>query len=208
MPKKVDLSFQRFGLLVVQKEVENRKRYWLCKCDCGNFKEVMSSNLKSGDIQSCGCLRKKTARERATKHKGCGSLEYEIWCSIKQRCFNPNSKAYPNYGGRGITMWADWIEDFQSFIDYIGEKPYKSASIERKNNNGNYEPGNIIWASRYTQARNTRRNVLDIPLVKKIKTMIKNGLSNRQISDLTGINRTTIYNVRVGNTWKDVEIEK
>ena len=207
MPKKIDLSFQRFGQLVVQKEVEGRKRYWLCKCDCGNTKEVMSSNLKSGDVKSCGCLRKKVAKERATKHNGCGSLEYEIWCGIKQRCFNPDNKTYLNYGARGITMYKEWVYNYQAFLDYVGPKPFKNATIDRIDNDGNYEPGNVRWATYTKQARNTRKTVLNIPLVKRIKTMIKNGLSNKEISNLTGINRTTIYNVRVGNTWKDVEID-
>jgi hypothetical protein len=86
------------------------------------------------------------------------SREYQAWKAIKARCNNPKSKPYKGYGGRGIKLHEPWNQSFQSFFDYIGERPSKKHSIERINNNGNYEPGNVIWSIQKQQSNNRRSN--------------------------------------------------
>ena len=85
--------------------------------------------------------------------------EYNIWRSIKDRCFNPFDKSYKHYGGRGIGMYQEWINSFQAFYDYIGDRPRSDLTLDRKNNNGNYEPGNLRWATAKFQARNRSDNL-------------------------------------------------
>lgn len=158
-----DLTGMKFGRLTVIEFVGviNGRAYFKCRCDCGNIHIVSGRNLKSGEVKSCGCLRKEkfTHTTHGLKH----SKYYNIWQLIKRRCYNPNCKEYPNYGGRGITVYEPWINDFQAFYNYIstlehfGEKGY---SLDRENNDGNYEPGNLRWATRAEQARNRRSNVI------------------------------------------------
>ena len=156
-----DLSGLKFGRLTVlnydHKDASN-KSYWLCECECGNECTVQGYLLTSGKTKSCGCL----TRECNTTHGMCHSKIHETWTNIKQRCFNPNNKAYKNYGERGITMYTAWIDDFQAFYEYVstlehyGEEGY---TLDRENNDGNYEPGNLRWATKKEQQRNRRSNI-------------------------------------------------
>lgn len=143
MTKSQDETGNRYGKLVVLKEIKSRKSRsnWLCQCDCGNTKEVLTSRLKSGAVRSCGCLAKKNRKEHGLSH----SKEYLAWTSMKQRCLNPNDKAYANYGGRGITVCDEWKDNFQAFYSYIGKAPGSDYSIDRIEVDGNYEPGNVRW---------------------------------------------------------------
>lgn len=159
--KALDLTGQRFGRLTVLKRAgsKNRQSAWLCKCDCGTEKVITSSNLKTNTI-SCGCYQKEVAKESNTIHgKAHTALAY-VWNSMKQRCFNPNNKAYKNYGGRGITVCAEWKTSFQSFCDYVSALPHfgeKGYTLDRINNDGNYEPGNVKWSTRTEQNNNRRK---------------------------------------------------
>ena len=154
----VDLTGRRFGKLTVIKRVENtkaNKARWLCKCDCGNEKIVVGGDLQSGRTRSCGCLVK--------THGLRNSTIYKIWVGIKTRCYNPNSNNYNRYGARGIKMFAGWLDDFVAFFDYVSAlenfgKP--GYSIDRINNNGDYEPNNLRWTDLNTQCRNRRNNIL------------------------------------------------
>lgn len=163
MGKFQDLTGQKFGRLKVIKRVENKGRQtmWLCKCDCGNEKIVRGSHLINGYIKSCGCLNKEILRQRCSKHLQSKTRLHQIWLRMKQRCVNKNLECYKNYGGRGITVCDDWKNDFMSFYSWSMQNGYKNdLSIDRIDNNGNYEPSNCRWADRKTQARNTRSNRL------------------------------------------------
>jgi len=155
---KVNLIGQRFGrLLVVEFGGKvNGKYSWLCVCDCGGHSKPLSASLLSGGTTSCGCLR----RERSTTHGhtiGGHTREYQIWANIKDRCYNQYNEHYHQYGGRGITMYEDWVKSFDAFIKYIGHRPSNKHSVDRfPNNDGNYEPGNVRWATANQQMRNTR----------------------------------------------------
>ena len=159
MGKIKDLTGQKFGRLTVVEFAEIRKRsaYWRCKCICGSQKIVAGYHLLSGAIQSCGCLWAEVVK----KNRLHSAKVYSAWHGIKRRCFDPNNKAYKNYGGRGITMFEDWINDFQAFYDYVSKLPHfgeAGYSLDRIDNDGNYEPDNLRWATVYEQLRNRRNN--------------------------------------------------
>lgn len=137
------------------------KTLWLCRCECGNERTVVGSNLQNGHQQSCGCLKSELTRIRMTTHghhptEG-QSPEYTAWCNIKSRCYNPEADNYPYYGGRGIRVCDRWLNSFADFLSDVGEKPSAKHTIDRINNEGNYEPGNCHWITMKQQCANRRK---------------------------------------------------
>ncbi len=157
-----DITNQRFERLVVLSQTNrkiNRNVVWNCQCDCGNTVEVKAGDLQSGRVKSCGCLKRDTARALKTIHGMRHTKISNVWIAMKQRCFNPNCKIYKHYGGRGITVCDEWKDDFQAFYDYVSKLPHYGEpgyTLDRINNDGNYEPGNVRWATRKTQNNNRR----------------------------------------------------
>lgn len=156
-----NLIGQRFGRLTVIERTENKsgRTAWKCRCDCGNITTVLANNLKRGFSKSCGCLSKELCSKRGT-HRMKDTKVYREWNGIKQRCLNANNPKYKDYGGRGIKVCDEWLE-FQAFYDYVSKLPHfgeEGYSIDRIDNNGNYEPDNVRWADKNTQARNKRNN--------------------------------------------------
>jgi hypothetical protein len=161
----------RFGLLValsIDKPAYDRRGYpvkrWLCQCDCGVKSVVRATALKSGNTESCGCQSSRaTMAHRTTIHghtaQGKTSPEFRAWCKINERCHDKNSKDYSGWGGRGVSAYPEWRHDFLAFYNHVGPKPSSKHSIDRyPNNEGNYEPGNVRWATSEEQARNRRSN--------------------------------------------------
>lgn len=153
----LNLTGMRFGKLTVLRKVKNhgRRTAWLCACDCGDKVEVVTDSLRSGNTKSCGCLHGET--------HGCSDDRlYNVWCTMKARCDNPNSEKYADYGGRGIKVCEEWHDSFTSFMKWAIENGYdydaprNACTIDRINVNGDYEPSNCRWADAKTQARNQR----------------------------------------------------
>lgn len=159
--KAKNLLGQRFGRLTVVEKVEskNGRSRWKCLCDCGNYKIASSSTLHNGTTTSCGCALLDHIESCKTHGKTHTRL-YHIYAGMKSRCYNPNTKAYKYYGGRGITICEEWLEDFMNFYKWAMENGYSDElSIDRIDVNGNYEPSNCRWADATTQSTNKRNNV-------------------------------------------------
>lgn len=155
------------GLWTVLGEAEARggDLYMRCRCECGAEHEVMATALRTGKSKSCAeCARKMTIakkRELSAEHGGV-SPEYRAWSRMNERCRSPKAKSYGQYGGRGITVCNEWQGEggFQAFIDHIGPRPSENHSLDRIDNEKGYEPGNVRWATKKQQQRNTRKNRL------------------------------------------------
>ena len=145
----------RFGKIVVQSysEYKDGRHYWNCLCDCGKIKVVKQSFLITSDTKSCGCLIGKHITHGASY-----SYTYKSYRNMRKRCLQKTFKYYDNYGGRGIVIANRWLgkDGFKNFLEDMGERP-KGLTLERKNNDGNYEPDNCKWATMKEQLNNTRR---------------------------------------------------
>lgn len=131
--------------------------YWRCRCDCGNVTVVSRGELTSNSgTKSCGCWNRETARRRRMSHGGSYLPEYSSWANMWSRCTNVNNKMHHRYGGRGITVCRRWRK-FETFLEDMGRRPSGGYSLERKNNDGNYEPQNCVWTTRAMQNRNQSR---------------------------------------------------
>lgn len=159
MSAKIDLTGQRFGRLTVIEEAGrvNGTVTWRCRCDCGNESIVLGTNLRAGYSTSCGCYTRERAATENTRHGGRHDRLYAIWTGMRQRCNNPNSQAYKDYGGRGITVCPEWDHNFAAFRDWALANGYRAdLSIDRVDNNGGYRPDNCRWATWHEQRINQR----------------------------------------------------
>lgn len=189
-----DVTDERFVKLVARWPVGRRlptgrkpgngnEILWLCSCDCGSLTVVSLGRLSSGNTKSCGCLKRENARElglalsgrQAVVHGHCRSERrtpgYDVWRAMLQRCENPNCESWKDYGGRGITVCERW-HTFIDFLADMGIKP-KGLSIDRIDNDGNYEPGNCKWSTQSEQNFNQRRSIKN--KIRELNSKTKRG---------------------------------
>lgn len=161
-PRFQDLTGKRFGRLVVLSfaGMKKHKSCWNCKCDCGQMHITVARSLIRGRTKSCGCWHKEAVGCRSYRHGGTGTAEYRIWGDMIRRCTSPSTSAYKHYGGRGITVCDRWRKSFPAFLEDMGLRPSAKHSIDRVNNDGNYEKSNCRWSTQKEQMRNKRTNRL------------------------------------------------
>lgn len=186
----LNLVGEKYGRLTVLSKHGKNKRgeiSWLCRCDCGTVKPIIAGHLRKGNTKSCGCYH----RDAVTSHGMTKMPTFRSWESMKQRCLNPNNRAYSEYGGRGIKVHSQWIDSFDTFLSDMGDRP-KGTSLDRIDVNGDYTPSNCRWATRSEQQRN-----------KRVTAYLKlNGVEKpvKCWSDETGIPSDVIF-WRIRNGW-------
>jgi len=206
MPKPLQVKQgDRYGLLSMIGAAPNgpRGRRFLFRCDCGTEKTLHLIDVRHGGTQSCGCHRVEISKisrppvrvKHGLAKRGCSDVLYTCWEHIKSRCFNTNDPYYHSYGGRGITLHSAWVNDPAAFAHYIqehiGPRP-AGHSIDRIDNDGSYEPGNLKWSTTKQQSLNTRRN-------RRI-TAFGECLTISEWAHKTGIDSMTIH-CRIKRGW-------
>lgn len=198
MGKFIDRTGQKFGRLTLLKRVENNKFnqvQWRCKCDCGKEVIVKSYSLTTGQTKSCGCLKKEQDYINIIKikHNMINTRLYNIWKHMKNRCYNSNNKRHKFYFDKGITVCDEWKNDFMNFYNWAIKNGYKdNLTIDRINNNGNYEPSNCRWATITEQNNNQSKNI-KIKYKNKIYTL-------NELSEKYNIKKNTLYS-RIKRNW-------
>ena len=187
----------------------NGEKQWLCRCECGKSLSVPASRLKAGYPHSCGCTTSgRLATNRlGTNRRGHGmsdTPEYGIWAGMKYRCLNPKAKQYHNYGGRGIKVCPQWIDSFTTFFKHMGPRIHSHYSLERKDNMGNYEPGNCIWAPRYVQNQNRRNNVITRRQACEILWCKDTNLTAKQVARIFEVSSSVVTGIWARRTWMDI----
>ena len=162
MTKRLDVRGMRYGRLLAMgpSPAMGTQTRWIFQCDCGNVKSIGLSTVRTGQIVSCGCRMAET-RIRTFRHgfktRANPAPEYSAWVRMIDRCTNPGHEFWARYGGRGISVCQQWRDDFLNFYADMGPRPSPQLSLDRINNDGNYEPGNCRWATKSEQARNRKQ---------------------------------------------------
>jgi hypothetical protein len=203
---RLDLTGRRFGRWVVlgNPTSDGKRLYWLCRCDCGIERVVASNNLCSGGSVSCGCWQRKVVTRHGNTSVHGKTPEYRVWSGMRCRCTNPRSNRFASYGGRGIVVCERW-QVFENFLEDMGPRPSPRHSIDRINNNGNYEPSNCRWATPSEQSRNQRSTRLNEQLVREIRAARTSGETLASIAKRLGVHPMTVKSAATGQSWRDVQ---
>lgn len=160
--KVKDLTGMEFGRLTVlsmSDEKQGKKYKWLCQCSCGNLTIKAGADMKKGNTKSCGCLAKELSPTWAIKHGMSSTKEYAAWAAMIDRCNREGNEYFSKYGGRGVEVCEDWLNNFEAFMLDMGKAPTKTHSLERIDNDGNYEPSNCKWGTKQEQSQNRSNTV-------------------------------------------------
>lgn len=164
MTRIIDLTGKRFGrLTVLGIDEKNEKKWiqWLCKCDCGNIKSIHGQSLRRGLTKSCGCYNLEALSKNKSKHKMTNSRLYKIWIDVHTRVFNTKHRSYKWYGAKGVTIYDEWKNSFESFYEWSMNNGYEEhLTLDRIDSNGNYEPSNCRWVTMKKQQNNRSSNRL------------------------------------------------
>lgn len=206
MSKKINLIGRKIGKLTVISIASNmgKNTAWKCRCDCGVVRDYLTYNLTSGKSKSCGCARAKSMSNKFTTHGKSKTRLYGIYKGMKQRCLNKNNPAYHYYGGKGVSIYKEWLSDFELFYKWSYNNGYKDGlSIDRINPNGNYEPDNCRWVEVQKQQNNKlnsffitingdRKTLAEWAKCKKIKQQTLYSRFYRMFESLDIINNSDI----------------
>jgi hypothetical protein len=151
-------KYGRLTLMSACEKVHYKPQKWVVLCDCGSIMHVQTSNCRNGHTNSCGCYRRDASRDAHFTHGKSKTPLYKVWDSMWHRCTNTNNKSFVRYGGRGVTVCEQW-STFEGFFADMGHSYSPGLTLERKDNCRNYDPSNVVWATRAVQNNNTRRNV-------------------------------------------------
>ena len=203
---KVGDKYNRWTVLE-RRGIKNRQSNWLCRCECGNEKEVRGPQLTSGKSKSCGCYNSEQKSKMASGYKGknngmyrhgdFGTRLYGIWAAMKRRCNNPNTYWYKEYGGRGIKVCDEWY-DYINFKQWAMDSGYEDGlTIDRIDNDGDYKPDNCRWVNWDVQENNRRDNVY-----VEHKGVV---YTPKEIAKITGLSERTIY-ARIKKGWSSDKV--
>lgn len=210
-----DLAGLRVGRLLVVEMRGKRgpRREWLCRCNCGSEILITTSRLTGNSpTLSCGCITRERVSSEAHRavmlantitHGRSKTPTYTSWCDMIQRCTNPKREKYARYGGRGITVCRRWMDSFENFLADMGERP-TGTTIDRIDNDGNYEPDNCRWSSPREQSINSSKTKLSEQQVREIQNLAASGESQRDIARRFGVTDGHVNNIIAHRAWRDV----
>lgn len=200
--KPINVIGMRFGKLTVtcrSEKTSSAGALWVCNCDCGGSTITTSLKLRSGHTSSCGCMRKAASQSLVTHGQSNKTKTYRTWKEMRQRCMNPNSDKWKWYGGRGIKICDRW-SDYAMFLEDMGERP-EGKTIDRIDNDGDYEPNNCHWATQLEQTRKQSKNTLNEITVIQLRIDRASGMTYQAIAEKYGISKTSAHRCAVGKTW-------
>lgn len=195
---RLNMVGKQFGRLVVESvaEVKNGSTRYNCKCNCGSTVTLSSGVLSSGHTKSCGCLE---VESRITHGLSDHPL-YKVYSNMKSRCYRTNGLSFHRYGGRGIVVCDEWLNDFNAFYNWAINNGYEPGlTIERSNNDDGYNPNNCIWAGRKDQARNRHTTKISVDIASNIRSDTR---PNPEIAREYGLDSSTISRIKTGDSWR------
>ncbi len=208
MRKLIIKKGDRFGRLTIVKEIarNNGRRRFLCRCICGNLREVNLSNMRTGQVKSCGCLKDDVLMKRNVTHGLSKHPLFIKWCAIKKRCSNKNDSHYKYYGGRGIKICDEWRNDFKAFYDFAMSHGWKKGlQIDRIDNDGNYEPDNCAFVKNKINCQHTSHCKLTPNKVCRIRYFLSVQQSRKWCAKFFNVCVGTIDRIAQGKSWANIQ---